>query len=261
MLIILVASCLSFDFHFVWAAFKCPIPACSKTFAVRSNARRHLRIHGAVSSGMGVGASGVDGGGTHRDGGDGEGDDEDVPGVAGTGVDLRCGADRGLTVPKDQGLGLGLGEVRVSEYMRRREWRDRGRGDGEQVREDDMTMLVTVDSPSSVMTTGSAVSSPCVRVEVQRLRTPTPTLTPSPTLTHTSSTHAPARGPFSYDDVSASTSPVDAPAEADGTGMRDGKRVTAAAPDVSDGMSFAFHGIQVCFYFFVRYISRFTFFL
>ena len=194
---------------------------------------------------MGVGASGVDGGGTHRDGGDGEGDDEDVPGVAGTGVDLRCGADRGLTVLKDQGLGLGLGEVRVSEYRRRREWRDRGRGDSEQAREDDVTMLVTVDSPSSVMTTGSAVSSPCVRVEVQRLRTPTPTLTPSPTLTHTSSTHAPARGPFSYDDLSASTSPVGAPAEGDGTGMRDGKRVTA---DVNDGMSFAFHGIQVRFF-------------
>ena len=28
------------------AAYKCPVPACPKTFAVRSNARRHLRIHG-----------------------------------------------------------------------------------------------------------------------------------------------------------------------------------------------------------------------
>ncbi|KAF8496955.1 hypothetical protein JB92DRAFT_2746159, partial [Gautieria morchelliformis] len=25
--------------------YRCPVPACSKTFAVRSNARRHLRIH------------------------------------------------------------------------------------------------------------------------------------------------------------------------------------------------------------------------
>ena len=27
-------------------AFKCPIPTCTKSFAVRSNAKRHLRTHG-----------------------------------------------------------------------------------------------------------------------------------------------------------------------------------------------------------------------
>ncbi|EJF59769.1 hypothetical protein BD309DRAFT_822229, partial [Dichomitus squalens] len=26
--------------------FKCPIPTCTKSFAVRSNAKRHLRTHG-----------------------------------------------------------------------------------------------------------------------------------------------------------------------------------------------------------------------
>jgi Zinc finger, C2H2 type len=32
--------------HFI--AYKCPVPACSKMFAVRSNARRHLRTHGTL---------------------------------------------------------------------------------------------------------------------------------------------------------------------------------------------------------------------
>ncbi|KAI0077361.1 hypothetical protein K474DRAFT_1556726, partial [Panus rudis PR-1116 ss-1] len=26
--------------------FKCPVPSCTKSFAVRSNAKRHLRTHG-----------------------------------------------------------------------------------------------------------------------------------------------------------------------------------------------------------------------
>lgn len=31
-------------------AFKCPIPTCTKSFAVRSNAKRHLRTHGIFPS-------------------------------------------------------------------------------------------------------------------------------------------------------------------------------------------------------------------
>ncbi|KAL6299225.1 hypothetical protein BKA93DRAFT_695603, partial [Sparassis latifolia] len=30
--------------------FKCPIPTCNKSFAVRSNAKRHLRTHGIFPS-------------------------------------------------------------------------------------------------------------------------------------------------------------------------------------------------------------------
>ncbi|KAI0642802.1 hypothetical protein C8Q79DRAFT_896184, partial [Trametes meyenii] len=30
--------------------FKCPIPTCTKSFAVRSNAKRHLRTHGIFPS-------------------------------------------------------------------------------------------------------------------------------------------------------------------------------------------------------------------
>ena len=30
----------------IFLAFKCPIPTCTKSFAVRSNAKRHLRTHG-----------------------------------------------------------------------------------------------------------------------------------------------------------------------------------------------------------------------
>ena len=47
-------------------AFKCPIPTCTKSFAVRSNAKRHLRTHGIFPSsdpsggppGSGTGAGG-----------------------------------------------------------------------------------------------------------------------------------------------------------------------------------------------------------
>ncbi|KAI0828684.1 hypothetical protein BC628DRAFT_1290381, partial [Trametes gibbosa] len=37
--------------------FKCPIPTCTKSFAVRSNAKRHLRTHGIFPSAEHAGAA------------------------------------------------------------------------------------------------------------------------------------------------------------------------------------------------------------
>lgn len=39
-------SSLALDYNYLHVAFKCPLALCPKTFAVRSNARRHLRTHG-----------------------------------------------------------------------------------------------------------------------------------------------------------------------------------------------------------------------
>ena len=45
-----IRACFFFETHACWSAiaFTCPVQSCNKKFAVRSNAKRHLRTHGIM---------------------------------------------------------------------------------------------------------------------------------------------------------------------------------------------------------------------